>query len=139
KYAWRDRAADTAHGGHFTAKAELTANFDTNMMNGSISGFRIGDDGMGPNWAVTLSPAAIVEAGSVARLAADADPNVTWAVGSSEADAAGGWEAQLSNSGSSRNDNLPTGVAGAFNAEFGGQGRMLGAFGANITNPNPPN
>ncbi len=137
KYAWRDRVADTAHGGHFTAKAALTANFDTEMVSGSISDFRIGDDGMDPNWTITLQAAAIVDGGSVARVTAPA-ANVVWAVGSSEADAAGSWEAQASNSGTPRNDNLPTGIAGAFDAEFNTQGRMIGAFGANITNPNPP-
>ncbi len=136
KYAWRDRVADTAHGGHFTAKASLAANFDTNMMNGSIFGFRLGDDGTDPGWTVTLMPHAISTAdGSVAR----ADSSTQWAVGSSKADAAGGWQAQLSNTGKSRNDNLPTGVSGTFNANFNEQGRMLGAFGANIENPNPPN
>ncbi len=145
KYAWRDRVADTAHGGHFTAKAMLTANFDIgvdgaagSMMSGSISDFRLGDDGTDPNWTVTLSGATITDAGAVARLAADVDPNVTWAVGDSSADAAGGWQAQLSNTGAERNDNLPTGVSGAFNANFNQQGRMIGAFGANITNRNPP-
>ena len=140
KYAWRDRVADTAHGGHFTAKAELTADFDTEMMSGSISDFQIGDDGMDPGWTVTLSAAAIDNDGAVARLAAtETNRNVTWAVGGNKASAAGGWEAQLSNTGPKRNDNLPTGVSGAFDAMFGEQGRMLGAFGANITNPNPPN
>ena len=139
KYAWRDRVADTAHGGHFTAKAELTATFTTgadgDMLSGSISDFRIGDDGMDPGWTVTLPETAITSTGAVAR----ADTVMTtWAVGSSEGDAAGGWQAQLVNTGADRNDNLPTGVAGAFNAEFGQQGRMLGAFGAGITNPNPP-
>ena len=137
KYAWRDRVADTAHGGHFTASASLSANFGTEMLSGSISDFRIGDDGTDPNWTVTLSAATITDAGGVARTGADA-ANVTWAVGSSKANAAGSWEAQLSNSGASRNDNLPTGVAGAFNTSFNEQGRMIGAFGANITNPNPP-
>ena len=147
KYAWRDRVADTAHGGHFTAKAMLTANFDIgidgavgSMMSGSISDFRLGDDGMDPNWTVTLSGATITDAGAVERVVPSdtVDPNVTWAVGDSNADAAGGWQAQLSNTGAERNDNLPTGVSGAFNANFNEQGRMIGAFGANITNPNPP-
>ena len=135
KYAWRDRVADTAHGGHFTAKAALTANFDTEMMNGSISDFRLGDDGTDPNWTVTLSAAAITTTGAVDRAAT---VMTTWAVGDSEANAAGGWQAQLSNTGAERNDNLPTGVSGAFNANFNEQGRMIGAFGANITNANPP-
>ncbi|MDE0408259.1 MAG: hypothetical protein OXN81_10400 [Alphaproteobacteria bacterium] len=142
KYAWRDRVADTAHGGHFTAKAALTANFDedgtnASVMSGSISDFRIGDDGMDPNWTVTLSEAPVTDAGAVARAAT---VMTQWAVGSSKAGKAGGWQAQLyANTGASRNDNLPTGVSGAFDAEFGEQGRMLGAFGANITNANPPN
>ena len=143
KYAWRDRVEDTAHGGHFTAKAMLTANFDIgvdgaagSMMSGSISDFRLGDDGTDPNWTVTLSGATITNAGAVAR-AADT-VMTTWAVGDNKADAAGGWQAQLSSTGAERNDNLPTGVSGAFNAEFGQMGRMLGAFGANITNANPP-
>ncbi len=139
KYAWRDRIEDTAHGGHFTAKATLTADFSTaealGRISGSISDFRIGDDGTDPNWTVTLSAADLVSGGSAARSATT--PNVTWAAGSGKADPAGSWQAQFSDSGASRNDNLPTGVAGAFNTEFGEQGQMVGAFGANITNPNP--
>ena len=138
KYSWRDRVADTAHGGHFTAKASLTADFGaadaTGTVNGTISDFRTGDDGTMQNWTVTLSAAALDSGGAVAR----GTDNVTWAVGSSEADAAGSWEAQVSNSGTPRNDDLPTGIAGAFNSEFNEQGRMIGAFGANITNANPP-
>ena len=138
KYAWRDRVADTAHGGHFTARASLTADFadatGIGTVSGSISDFALGEDGTDPDWTVTLSAAALDDGGAVAR----GTDNVTWAVGSSMADAAGSWEAQLSNSGTSRNDDLPTGIAGAFNAEFGEMGRMLGAFGANITNENPP-
>ena len=131
KYAWRDRVADTAHGGHFTAKAALSANFDTNMMSGSISDFRIGDDNTDPNWTVALREHAITTSdGSVARTGS----STQWAVGSSKANVAGGWQAQLSNTGASRNDNLPRGVSGTFNADFNEQGRMLGAFGANITN-----
>ena len=141
KYAWRDRVADTAHGGHFTAEASLTADFDgdgtnASTMSGTISSFRLGDDGMDPDWTVTLSTAPVTDAGAVARAAT---VMTQWAVGSNMANAAGGWEAQLSNTGAVRNDNLPTGVSGAFNADFNEQGRMIGAFGANITNPNPPN
>ena len=143
KYAWRDRVADTAHGGHFTAKATLTANFDVgdgtdaSTISGSISDFRLGDDGMDPNWTVTLSTSGVTDAGLAAR---DAAVMTQWAVGTSKADMAGGWEAQLyADTGAERNDNLPTGVSGAFDAQFGEQGRMLGAFGANITNANPPN
>ena len=146
KYAWRDRVEDTAHGGHFTAKAALSADFDTNMMSGSISDFQLGDYGTDPNWTVTLRQTGITIPGSsVVRAGPDGtagnadDATTQWAVGESKADAAGGWEAQFSSTGKSRNDDLPTGVSGAFNAEFGEQGRMLGAFGANITNPNPPN
>ena len=140
KYAWRNVDEGMAHGGHFTAKASLTADFtagvDGDTLSGSISDFRIGDDGMDPNWTVTLSEAAIPGTGTVARAAT---VMTTWDVGGNKAKAAGGWEAQLSNSGPARNDNLPTGVAGAFNATFGEQGAMVGAFGANITNANPPN
>ena len=140
KYAWRDRTEDTAHGGHFTAKATLTADFAdadaAGRISGSISDFQIGDDGMDPNWTVTLSATNLAAGGTAARLAADSH-NVTWAAGSGKADPAGSWQARFSDSGASRNDNLPTGVAGAFNTEFGEQGQMVGAFGANITNPNP--
>ncbi len=142
KYAWRDRVADTAHGGHFTAEASLTADFGDaagiGTVSGSISDFYVGDDGTHMDWTVTLGSAALNDGGAVARVGAGVDPNVTWAVGSVKANAAGSWEAQLSNSGARRNDDLPTGIAGAFNTTFNEQGRMIGAFGANITNPNPP-
>ncbi len=142
KYAWRDVDEGTAHGGHFTAKASLTAIFTEleggDTLSGSISEFRIGDYGMDPSWTVTLSEAAISSTGTVIRGTEDAATTTTWAVGSNESSATGGWEAELSDTGAARNDDLPTGVAGAFDGIFGEQGRMVGAFGANITNANPP-
>ena len=143
KYAWQDVDEGSAHGGHFTAQASLTASFTSeaggDTLSGTISEFRIGDYGMDPDWTVTLSEAAIGATGSVVRGTGDAAATTTWAVGSNESSATGGWEATLSNTGAERNDDLPTGVAGAFDGMFGEQGRMVGAFGANITNANPPN
>ncbi len=142
KYAWQDVDEGSAHGGHFTAKASLTAIFTAeagnDTLSGSISEFRIGDYGMDPDWTVTLSEAAISPTGAVVR-GGDTATTTTWAVGSNESSATGGWQAMLSKTGAKRNDDLPTGVAGAFDGMFGEQGRMVGAFGANITNANPPN
>ena len=142
KYAWQDVDEGSAHGGHFTAKANLTAIFTTgtgdDTLSGSISEFRIGDDGMDPDWTVTLSEAAISGTGAVVRGTGDTATMTTWAVGLNESSATAGWEAMLSDTGAKRNDDLPTGVAGAFYGVFGEQGRMVGAFGANITNANPP-
>ncbi len=139
KYAWRDVDEGSAHGGHFTAKANLTASFGaTDTLSGSISDFRIGDDGMDPDWTVTLSGAGLSSAGAVVRGTGATAATTVWAVGSNTSSSMGGWEALLSGTGAERNDNLPTGVAGAFDGMFGEQGRMVGAFGANITNANPP-
>ena len=42
--------------------------------------------------------------------------------------AVGSWEAEFF--GSEKNTNIPTGVAGAFNATVGGQAVVVGGFGA---------
>lgn len=142
KYAWKEVDEGTAHGGHFTAKASLTASFTPGVGNdtlsGSISDFRLGEDGMDPDWTVTLAEAAIGTTAQVVRGTGDDATVTVWAVGPNKSSSKGGWEALLSNSGAERNDDLPTGVAGAFDGEFGEQGRMIGGFGANITNQNPP-
>ena len=110
-------------GGAFTADAELMADFDANMLSGSITGFDIG--GMDPGWSVELVKHAIVGVG----IASDVDTGRTkWTVDGNTGDAMGSWNATFY--GIPANEHQPSGVAGGFEAQYESDGYMVGAFGA---------
>ena len=157
KYVTKDDITNTAKPGYFTASAELTADFRAantgiaaadghGTLKGSISGFKDGDD-------TPLGDLKLSLNGVLRYDATDTDNNIpdglhvrtgmytpdgaTAAVntnivkatssGVSHGDV-GRWEAQLF--GKEKNTNLPTGVAGAFNATIGAQAVVVGGFGA---------
>ena len=153
KWAMQSTTDDSASGGHFTANATLTANFDANLraadaadtvaankdgvsIGGKIDGFMTGDVSR-PNWKVTLSYDAMPDN--------DADPGVQflgdvapitgpgattkWATGGA-VDGVGTWNANFYGED---DDDHPTAVVGEFNAAIGGEddiARISGAFGA---------
>ena len=111
---------DRSRSGRFEAKATLNADFDANSLSGSITEFDTE-----PTWSVTLKSRTI-ETGAVAA----ADDTVSWSIRGLPRDG-GQWEAQFySNFESPAATAQPTGVAGAFTAEYGEERRMIGAFGA---------
>ncbi len=62
KYAYRDISGGTAHGGHFTANAELKAKFGAttaagNGVTGTIDNFILNDGANNADWEVTLNRA----------------------------------------------------------------------------------
>ena len=152
KWAMQSTTDDSASGGHFTANATLTANFDANTavgdlpanedgvsIGGKIDGFMTGDVSR-PNWKVTLSyDATLDEAENAATLGVQfleavapitgAGATTKWATGGA-VDGVGTWSANFY--GSEKDTDHPTDVTGEFNAAIGGGdiGRISGAFGA---------
>ena len=114
---------DRSRAGRFQAKATLTADFDADTLSGSITEFDTE-----PTWSVTLKSRPIVN-GAVAAETDDND-TVSWTIRGLPRDG-GQWEAAFySNFESPAATAQPTGVAGAFTAQYGDHRRMVGAFGA---------
>ena len=115
-------------GGEFEADAELTATFGASpMLEGMITNFSIGDHS--PDWTVELVKTPITGNGT----ASDGSPKTKWSIGADDPSAAesGGWRASLLGTAATNATAAHPGfVAGAFNSEYGGAGRMVGAFGA---------
>ena len=152
KYAMQSTTDDSASGGHFTANATLTANFDANLgtgdgtvdkdgvsIGGKIDGFMTGDVSR-PNWKVTLSYDATPDVADspdtlgvqfLDAVAPITGPGATtkWATGGA-VPSVGTWSANFY--GSEKDTDHPTDVTAEFNAAIGGGeiGRISGAFAA---------
>ena len=138
----RDKLIDgTSDGGHFTADAELVANFgtiaegSTNGVTGTIDNFRLNDGSEDPGWSVKLnrSSAWATDGGITGPTAGAA---TVWSIDGAAAPASGAWNGQMhdespGNAPSGDGSNVPTTVTGTFYSEFDVIGRMVGAFGAN--------
>lgn len=111
---------DRSRAGRFQAKATLIADFNADTLSGSITEFDTE-----PTWEVTLQSRPIAS-GAVAA----ADDTVSWTISGLPRDG-GQWEAQFySNFETPAATAQPTGVAGAFTAQYGTHRKMVGAFGA---------
>ena len=137
KWAMQSTSDDSASGGHFTATATLTADFDANTaaddqpandmvsIGGSITNFMTGDVSR-PNWKVTLTaPEATDTIDSITNA------DTKWATGGA-VPGVGKWSAVFY--GGMMDDDQPAAVAGEFDAAIpvtGEIGRISGAFGAN--------
>ncbi len=110
--------------GSFTASVVLTANFDSNMLSGTITNFSNAAD-----WSVTLNTADMA-GGEV-----DAGGTVDWAIAGNSSGRQGAWTAEFF-SEAPYVGQTPDGVVGQFTGEFGAPGdnndvgRIAGAFGA---------
>lgn len=113
--------------GSFTASAELTANFDSNMLSGTVSDFS--ND---PDWSLTLNSASMA-GGDV-----DADSGTTdWTIAGNTSRRQGAWDATFY-SESPYVGQTPDVVVGDFTGIFdadndarnGDVGRIVGVFGA---------
>ena len=118
---------DANAGGAFTADAALSANFDTNMLSGSITNFDV--DGHNPDWSVALGASAIATDTSEVANAG----TTTWTIGGTAGTArneaaGGGWSAKFYDIPTGAHQ--PTGVAGGFKARYDSDGYMVDAFGA---------
>ena len=135
KFAIRDLlrpANDDA--GHFTADAELMADFKdgigTNLstLSGTIDNFRLNDGSGDPNWSVELQETMFVDGSNKFATASTTDRTV-WSIGTSKGGSSGAWEAEMHDEADA-DSNVPTSVVGAFQSSFGATHSMVGAFGA---------
>ena len=138
KWAIASTTDDTTEGGHFTATATLTANFDADTtpdeggnnklgvsIGGKITNFMTGDVSR-PNWNVTLKPLATVpqSVGPIKNAVTE------WSTGGA-LKGEGTWDANFY--GEEADTMHPTAATGEFNAAIpasGEVGRISGAFAA---------
>ena len=135
KYALYSPTGGTNDAGHFTAKAMLEADFDTDMVSGIIDTF-MGADGKARDWSVELMKSAIGGTGLIRRsdndntnlAASDPGAMTKWTIGGTAAAAAGEWSGALKDNG---DDNVPNVATGTFYSVYGPSGKMVGGFGVN--------
>ena len=120
QYAIYQPAGSDSGTGSFRASAVLSANFDTNMLSGTVASFS--NDS---SWSLTLNE----EAMTGANVAESDDATVTWEIGDATSRQSGSWTAEFF-SESPYAGQTPDGVAGTFDAQFDSVGRLIGAFGA---------
>ena len=113
--------------GAFTARARLTADFEENNANGTLSG-QVTNFSNASDWSLTLKSQMIDGTGNVSRVNA---ANVGWTIAGNTEDG-GGWAAQFFSDVATSDyaGHIPEGVAGTFDAKFDDVGRLIGAFGA---------
>ena len=128
KYALHSTTGGTNDAGHFTAKATLEADFGDDMITGTIDNF-MGADGEARDWSVELMEQGIGDTGTILGDDGTGTAKMTkWTIDGEAAEAAGQWSGNLYDNG---DDDVPQVATGEFYSEFGRDGRMVGAFGAN--------
>lgn len=140
KYAMNRGADQNATGGHWTADATLVANFEdptaataalqvaaAGSITGTIDNFMA--DGEAMDWSVKLNSSAI----TIAADAADFTGNTVWTVGGAKGAAGGSWSGAFydQTAPADGGNDVPSTVAGEFQAVYGSVGHMVGGFGAN--------
>ena len=125
KFAISGTVDNVDNSGHFTADAELKANFlaTGSTLSGTIDEFRLNDGSDDPNWTVKLREAT--EASGVFTLATE---GTTWAIGQATSANTGGWTASMYEDQGDGNS-TPDSIIGTFNSGIGGTHSMTGAFG----------
>ena len=119
--------------GHFTADAELMADFkgtDGADLSGTIDNFRLNDGSDDPGWSIALQkPTAAVTNGEFGRAG---DAGTVWSIGGVKTAASGAWEARMYDDkpAASSPNNTPDSVTGTFSSSIGSTHSMVGAFGA---------
>ena len=131
---------DTLEAGHFTAAAELVADFDDATDAGTITGtideFMAG--GTERDWSVSLGMGTIDESGDAATGHITGGSTVWTMGGTKGAATANGWKGDLYHDNKPRNDGTPARVIGDFNAAHGSVAYMVGAFGADNAHADTP-
>ena len=120
--------------GHFTAKAELMADFGDETAPGKISG-KIDNfvtaSGEKDNWTVTLKSTALATGGGGA-FGNTARGDTVWKIGDTDSEEMGGYMGRMYGHATGANG-VPDEVGGTFDAPFeGGVGQMVGAFAAEL-------
>ena len=128
-----DSKAETGNAGEFTADAMLEVKFaataSDSELEGTIHNF-VADDPTASTWSVKLNSAGWDGTNEFNG------SDVTWTIDGNESDAAGEWEARMytdSDHAVTKGNNTPTDVVGAFHAEATSTHRMIGGFGAELT------
>ena len=135
KYALSSSTGGTNDAGHFTAKAMLEADFEDDMITGTIDRF-IGADGESRDWSVELKKTDIADTGVIDGTDVDGNPvGTVWTIDGTAADAAGQWSGALKDTADTTTDTsgVPKVATGTFFSEYGttgNAGNMVGAFGA---------
>ena len=108
----------------FTARATLTANFAADTISGMIDQIS-GQDG----WTVRLNQASFATDPSAVE---NDTGGTTWTIDGTPGADAGEWSGSFYSNlpSTDRNNVVPAGFAGQFQAEHGDDARMIGAFGA---------
>ena len=124
--------ADLNNSGHFTADAELKANFGLhntggNGVTGTIDNFRLNDMPEGPNWSVTLDNSTLWTANGGVD-----GPSTTWSIDGIKAESSGSWNAKMFDHTTDDDIDFPTTTVGEFYSEIDSRYRMVGAFAAEI-------
>jgi len=130
KYALSSTTGGTNDAGHFTARATLEADFNADMITGTIDNF-MGADGQSRNWSVELKKSAVSDNGAIAGDGTDGNTDLqetAWTMDGTAAAASGEWSGALKDNGA---DGVPSVGTGTFYTEFAGDGKMVGAFGVN--------
>ena len=125
KFAISGTVDDVDNSGHFTADAELNANFlaSGSTLSGTIDEFRLNDGSDDPNWTVKLREAT-ESSGAFTLTTA----GTTWAIGQATSANTGMWTASMYEDQDDGN-NTPDSIIGTFNSGIGGTHSMTGAFG----------
>ena len=130
KYALYSSTGGTNDAGHFTARATLEADFNADMITGTIDQF-MGADGQSRNWSVELKKSGLSDAGAIGSGTDAAGDSISmaetvWTIGGTAAAADGQWSGQLQES----TDGVPQVATGTFHSTYSTSGQMVGAFGA---------
>ena len=142
KYALRSSTGGKNESGHFVATAILEADFGTagasgtaGDISGTIDNFKIGDAGEDRDWSIALKESDFDSSTANVVTAGESDDGTIWTMGSGDdvnaANASGGWQMNLRNNTNNGDGNVPEVATGTFSSEFGSEGSMVGAFGAN--------
>ena len=111
---------DQLNHGEFTATARFTANFETEMLSGSVSEFNVS-----PGWALTLKETPM-SGGTVNT------GDVSWTIDGNTRDG-GNWDGVFHSEFDPYEGHVPDGLTGTFDAQHGPTGspvaRLQGAFG----------
>ena len=120
QYAIYQPLGTQSNHGEFKATARFTANFDTEMLSGSVSGFDVSS-----GWSLTLQETSMSD-GSVSQ------GDVSWTIDGNIQDG-GNWNGAFHSEIDPYVDDIPDGLTGTFDAAYGPTanpvGRLVGAFG----------
>ena len=114
------RNADTMRAGAFNADASLTANFDNNMLSGSIANFRDQNGAAISGWVVSLDQALMADGeGPNNNATGLSNLGTTSGAGAGGLGWSGNWNAWLVGDRSAGPVSHPNAVVGNFNAQVG--------------------